>query len=119
MTWVKGKIYVTIMSKKVNTLFPKGDNMDFTFEINVVLLYFRLLTLTWKQVSNVELMEGDIIVMGSDGLYDNVFDHEIALTVARYRDVSEAGIVFLLDLVSFEELRLTVGLSPIHNSFCC
>ncbi|CAL5202602.1 unnamed protein product [Lathyrus oleraceus] len=42
-------------------------------------------------VSNVELMEGDIIVMGSDGLYDNVFDHEIALTVARYRDVSEAA----------------------------
>nr|BAB33413.1 putative senescence-associated protein [Pisum sativum] len=40
---------------------------------------------------NVELMEGDIIVMGSDGLYDNVFDHEIALTVARYRDVSEAA----------------------------
>lgn len=40
-------------------------------------------------------MEGDIIVMGSDGLYDNVFDHEIALTVGRYKDVSDAGIIFL------------------------
>ncbi|XP_062172276.1 probable protein phosphatase 2C 26 [Alnus glutinosa] len=42
-------------------------------------------------VSNVELMEGDAIVMGSDGLFDNVFDHEIALTIARFRDVAEAA----------------------------
>ncbi|CAJ2640402.1 probable protein phosphatase 2C 26 [Trifolium pratense] len=42
-------------------------------------------------VSNVELIEGDTIVMGSDGLFDNVFDHEIALTVGRYKDVSEAA----------------------------
>ncbi|AES69552.1 putative protein-serine/threonine phosphatase [Medicago truncatula] len=41
-------------------------------------------------VSNVELMEGDTIVMGSDGLFDNVFDHEIALTVAN-KEVSEAA----------------------------
>lgn len=33
--------------------------------------------------------------MGSDGLFDNVFDHEIALTVAN-KEVSEAGIVLLL-----------------------
>lgn len=39
-------------------------------------------------------MEGDAIVMGSDGLFDNVFDHEIALTIARYRDVAEAGMCF-------------------------
>ncbi|KAF7816168.1 putative protein phosphatase 2C 26 isoform X1 [Senna tora] len=42
-------------------------------------------------VSNVELMEGDTIVMGSDGLFDNVFDHEIVSLVARYRDVAEAA----------------------------
>lgn len=42
-------------------------------------------------------MEGDTIVMGSDGLFDNVFDHEIVQTIAGYKDVSEAGIVFLLD----------------------
>lgn len=33
--------------------------------------------------------------MGSDGLFDNVFDHQIALTVAN-KEVSEAGIVLLL-----------------------
>ncbi|MED6183825.1 hypothetical protein PIB30_041426 [Stylosanthes scabra] len=43
-------------------------------------------------VSNVELIEGDTIVMGSDGLFDNVFDYEIVSTVAAYRNVAEAGI---------------------------
>ncbi|CAJ1960483.1 unnamed protein product [Sphenostylis stenocarpa] len=42
-------------------------------------------------VCNVELMEGDIIVMGSDGLFDNVFDHEIVPTIVRYKDVAEAA----------------------------
>jgi len=37
-------------------------------------------------------MEGDTIVMGSDGLFDNVFDHEIVQTVVRYKDVAETGI---------------------------
>lgn len=63
----------------------------------VVLLYYLLLTLAGKQVSDVELIEGDTIVMGSDGLFDNVFDHEIVSTIARYKNVSEAGTVFLLD----------------------
>ena len=36
-------------------------------------------------------MEGDTIVMGSDGLFDNVFDHEIVLTVVGHSDVAEAG----------------------------
>ncbi|CAB4312424.1 unnamed protein product [Prunus armeniaca] len=42
-------------------------------------------------VSSIELMEGDIIVTGSDGLFDNVFDHEIVSTLAGYRDVAEAA----------------------------
>ncbi|MED6183826.1 hypothetical protein PIB30_041426 [Stylosanthes scabra] len=42
-------------------------------------------------VSNVELIEGDTIVMGSDGLFDNVFDYEIVSTVAAYRNVAEAA----------------------------
>ncbi|KAK8551028.1 hypothetical protein V6N13_119523 [Hibiscus sabdariffa] len=41
-------------------------------------------------VSSVELVEGDIIVMGSDGLFDNVFDGEIVSTLARHSDVVEA-----------------------------
>ncbi|XP_061359940.1 probable protein phosphatase 2C 26 [Gastrolobium bilobum] len=42
-------------------------------------------------VSNVELIEGDTIVMGSDGLFDNVFDHEIVSTVIRHKDVAETA----------------------------
>ncbi|KAK4606772.1 hypothetical protein RGQ29_000847 [Quercus rubra] len=42
-------------------------------------------------VSSVELMEGDTIVMGSDGLFDNIFDQEIISTIARCRDVVEAA----------------------------
>ena len=62
----------------------------------VLLLYFLLLTSAGKQVCNVELIQGDTIVMGSDGLFDNVFDHEIVPTIVRYKDVAEAGIVFLI-----------------------
>ncbi|KAH9662084.1 putative protein phosphatase 2C 26 [Citrus sinensis] len=43
-------------------------------------------------VTTVELIEGDTIVMGSDGLFDNVFDHEIVSMTTRFIDVSEAGI---------------------------
>lgn len=46
------------------------------------------------QLSTVELKEGDTIVMGSDGLFDNVFDHEIVSTLTGYRDVAEAGRCF-------------------------
>lgn len=36
-------------------------------------------------------MEGDVIVMGSDGLFDNVFDDEIVSIISRYKEVTEAG----------------------------
>ncbi|XVF68446.1 hypothetical protein PTKIN_Ptkin11bG0003700 [Pterospermum kingtungense] len=42
-------------------------------------------------VSSVELGEGDTIVMGSDGLFDNVFDREIVSTLAIHADVVEAA----------------------------
>uniref|UniRef100_A0A2P2KZW7 Protein phosphatase n=2 Tax=Rhizophora mucronata TaxID=61149 RepID=A0A2P2KZW7_RHIMU len=42
-------------------------------------------------VSSMKLVEGDTIVMGSDGLFDNVFDHEIVSTLASSNDVSEAA----------------------------
>lgn len=35
-------------------------------------------------VYSTEVKEGDIIVMGSDGLFDNVFDHEIESVVSRF-----------------------------------
>ncbi|KAF8397205.1 hypothetical protein HHK36_016113 [Tetracentron sinense] len=42
-------------------------------------------------LSSVELIGGDMIVMGSDGLFDNVFDHEIVSTISRFNDVIEAA----------------------------
>ncbi|XP_043809565.1 probable protein phosphatase 2C 26 isoform X2 [Manihot esculenta] len=42
-------------------------------------------------VSNMELMEGDTIVMGSDGLFDNIFDSEIVATIARHDCVTGAA----------------------------
>ncbi|KAH9623568.1 hypothetical protein KSS87_013172 [Heliosperma pusillum] len=42
-------------------------------------------------VSTVRLMEGDIIVMGSDGLFDNVYDREIVSTIGSNNDVTEAA----------------------------
>ncbi|GMH07438.1 hypothetical protein Nepgr_009278 [Nepenthes gracilis] len=43
-------------------------------------------------VCSVELIEGDTIVMGSDGLFDNVFDHEIVSTMNSHSDdVAEAA----------------------------
>nr|XP_029120309.1 probable protein phosphatase 2C 1 isoform X2 [Elaeis guineensis] len=42
-------------------------------------------------VCTIELMEGDTIVMGSDGLFDNVFDHEIVSTTSRFKDAVEAA----------------------------
>ncbi|KAL3518012.1 hypothetical protein ACH5RR_020601 [Cinchona calisaya] len=42
-------------------------------------------------VSSVELVKGDTLVIGSDGLFDNVFDYEIVSTVGTYDDVSNTA----------------------------
>ncbi|XP_056175971.1 probable protein phosphatase 2C 26 isoform X1 [Syzygium oleosum] len=42
-------------------------------------------------VSTVEVIEKDTVIMGSDGLFDNVFDHEIVSILAKHDDVSEAA----------------------------
>jgi protein phosphatase PTC7 len=36
-------------------------------------------------------MEGDIIVSGSDGLFDNIFDQEIVSIISESPSVDEAG----------------------------
>ncbi|CAE6021135.1 unnamed protein product [Arabidopsis arenosa] len=41
--------------------------------------------------SIVEVQKGDVIVMGSDGLFDNVFDHEIVSIVTKHTDVAESS----------------------------
>ncbi|OAY66805.1 putative protein phosphatase 2C 26, partial [Ananas comosus] len=40
---------------------------------------------------SVELTEGDTIVMGSDGLFDNVFDHEIVSVISKIQNAVEAA----------------------------
>ncbi|KAK9154030.1 hypothetical protein Sjap_001510 [Stephania japonica] len=42
-------------------------------------------------VNKMELAEGDVIVMGSDGLFDNVFDHEIVSVISQFEDAAEAA----------------------------
>ena len=36
------------------------------------------------QIYKVELTEGDTIVMGSDGLFDNVYDQDIESTLSLF-----------------------------------
>ena len=43
------------------------------------------------QVCSIKLKEQDIIVMGSDGLFDNVFDREILSEISKFQDMAEAG----------------------------
>jgi serine/threonine protein phosphatase PrpC len=43
------------------------------------------------QVCSVNLMEGDTIVSGSDGLFDNIFDQEIISIISESPGVDEAG----------------------------
>ncbi|KAG9445321.1 hypothetical protein H6P81_016661 [Aristolochia fimbriata] len=50
-------------------------------------------------VCRVEVVEGDTIVMGSDGLFDNVFDHEIVSAISKHKDATEAAKA-LADLAS-------------------
>ncbi|KAK6163196.1 hypothetical protein DH2020_000060 [Rehmannia glutinosa] len=47
-------------------------------------------------VTTVELMEEDTVVMGSDGLFDNVFDREIISIVSSCDNVSNAAMFVLL-----------------------
>lgn len=42
-------------------------------------------------VSTVDLQVGDTIIMGSDGLFDNIFDQEIVSVVTTHDDVSNAA----------------------------
>uniref|UniRef100_A0A0A9CWD1 Protein phosphatase n=1 Tax=Arundo donax TaxID=35708 RepID=A0A0A9CWD1_ARUDO len=43
------------------------------------------------QVCSVNLMEGDIIVSGSDGFFDNIFDQEILSIISESPGVDEAA----------------------------
>ncbi|XP_078436122.1 protein phosphatase 2C family protein [Wolffia australiana] len=59
------------------------------------------LTQTYKDavVCSVQLTAGDTVVMGSDGLFDNVFDQEIVSLVSESKDADDAAKA-LADLAS-------------------
>ncbi|XP_018628418.1 probable protein phosphatase 2C 1 isoform X2 [Nicotiana tomentosiformis] len=42
-------------------------------------------------ISSVDMKEGDTIIMGSDGLFDNVFDQEIVSVMTTHDNVSNAA----------------------------
>lgn len=60
------------------------------------MLFVSSLCMFFSQVSTVNLQVGDTIIMGSDGLFDNIFDQEIVSVVTTNDDVSNAGTCFLL-----------------------
>lgn len=66
----------------------------------VSVLFVPSVCMFFSQVSTVDLQVGDTIIMGSDGLFDNIFDQEIISIVNTHDDVSNAGTCFLLNLSS-------------------
>ncbi|GAV58674.1 hypothetical protein CFOL_v3_02207 [Cephalotus follicularis] len=72
----------------IYSTFPQQHYFDCPYQLSSKVVSQTYLD---AAVSNVELVEGDIVVMGSEGLFDNVFNHEIVSTVVRFSDVAEAA----------------------------
>lgn len=49
-------------------------------------------TVNEAQVFQVPLQEGDTLVLGSDGLFDNVFDQDMAALVAVFGGPSQEAV---------------------------
>lgn len=93
LVYIKCGINVKVNHKRV--VYNANQTHIYNFVVHKVRVHRWQLVRLCSQVSSVELMEGDIIVMGSDGLFDNVFDHEIVSTMATYSEVAKAGTHFL------------------------
>lgn len=79
-------------------------------QTNSLLIFLNAIAvIILKQVTSVELMKGDIVVMGSDGLFDNVFDSEIISTVAERNDTTDTGNILLEQCISWKYLFGTVA----------
>ncbi|XP_071687997.1 probable protein phosphatase 2C 26 isoform X2 [Rutidosis leptorrhynchoides] len=74
--------------------FPQEHYFDCPYQLSSEAVTQTYLDAT---VTSIESVKGDIIVMGSDGLFDNVFDDEIISTIANHKDVAETAKV-LADL---------------------
>ena len=57
----------------------------------------------------MELVKGDTLVIGSDGLFDNVFDHEIVSAVGTTSDdVTNTGKLLLAQYDCFDIILLSI-----------
>ena len=74
--------------------FPQEHYFDCPYQLSSETVSQTYLDAT---VTSIDSVKGDIIVMGSDGLFDNVSDHEIVSTIAEHKDVQETAKV-LADL---------------------
>ncbi|PWA65824.1 protein phosphatase 2C 1 [Artemisia annua] len=72
----------------VFSTFPQEHYFDCPYQLSSEAVTQTYLDAT---VTSVDIVKGDIIVMGSDGLFDNVFDHEIISTIANHKDVVETA----------------------------
>ncbi|XP_076886484.1 putative protein phosphatase 2C 26 [Bidens hawaiensis] len=63
--------------------FPQEHYFDCPYQLSSETVSQTYLDAT---VTSIDSMKGDIIVMGSDGLFDNVFDHEIVTMVKEHKD---------------------------------
>ena len=59
--------------------------------VQLRLLLSKFVNFLVCQVCSVNLMDGDMIVSGSDGLFDNIFDQEIISIISESSGVNEAG----------------------------
>ncbi|XP_002273518.2 probable protein phosphatase 2C 26 isoform X2 [Vitis vinifera] len=82
--------------KLIFSTLPQEHYFDCPYQLSSEVITQTYLDAT---VTSVKLLEGDTIVMGSDGLFDNVFDHEIVSTITQYSDAAEAAKA-LADLAS-------------------
>jgi serine/threonine protein phosphatase PrpC len=51
------------------------------FELSQILIYVNFLL--YSQNYAIDVQEGDVFVTASDGLFDNVYDHEVAAIVSK------------------------------------
>lgn len=65
----------------------------------------------------MEVQKGDVIVMGSDGLFDNVFDHEIVSIVTKHADVAESCMYMYIPSLLILNLKLEVTLFVLFNYY--
>ncbi|XP_059593507.1 probable protein phosphatase 2C 26 isoform X3 [Vitis vinifera] len=80
---------IELTGKLIFSTLPQEHYFDCPYQLSSEVITQTYLDAT---VTSVKLLEGDTIVMGSDGLFDNVFDHEIVSTITQYSDAAEAGI---------------------------